>query len=373
MPEPMPERAERDAGFMRAALGLGRRALGRAWPNPAVGCVIVREGRVVGRGRTGPGGRPHGETVALAAAGAAARGATAYVALEPCAHHGRTPPCTEALIAAGIARVVIPLIDPDPRVAGRGVAALEAAGIAVEIGCLAAEAAALNRGFLTRIGIGRPMLTLKLAQSLDGRIATATGESRWITGPLARRAVHLARAQADAVLVGARTARADDPMLDVRDIGLAAASPVRIVVAGGLSVPTTGRLAASAGTHPLWLCHHPEAAPARREAWTRAGATLIEVPFQPDGLMDLSAMMQALGARGLTRVLCEGGGTLAAALIAADLVDEIEVHGAGLALGAEGVPSVGPLAFPALAAAPRFRLAEFGRIGGDLRARWHRA
>jgi diaminohydroxyphosphoribosylaminopyrimidine deaminase/5-amino-6-(5-phosphoribosylamino)uracil reductase len=357
---------------MRTALGLARRALGRCWPNPAVGCVVVRDGRVVGRGWTQPGGRPHGETVALAQAGAAARGATAYVSLEPCAHHGRTPPCTEALVAAGIARVVIPLIDPDPRVAGRGVAALEAAGVPVAIGCLADEAAALNRGFLKRMATGRPMVSLKLAQSLDGRIATASGESRWITGPLARREVHLARAQADGVLIGARTARADDPLLNVRDLGLAEASPVRVVVAGSLTLPVRSRLGESAGRIPLWLCHHGEAEPARRSAWAATGATLIEVPFQPDGLMDLSALMQALGARGLTRVLCEGGGTLAAALLAEDLVDEIVSYAAGVVLGSGGTPSVGALPFEALALAPRFRLAEAGRTGLDLRSRWVR-
>jgi diaminohydroxyphosphoribosylaminopyrimidine deaminase / 5-amino-6-(5-phosphoribosylamino)uracil reductase len=368
----MPGGPEVDAGYMRTALGLAQRAVGRCWPNPAVGCVLVREGRVVGRGWTQAGGRPHGETEALGRAGAAARGATAYVSLEPCAHHGRTPPCTDALIAAGVARVVVPLIDPDPRVAGQGVAALREAGVQVDIGCLADEAAALNRGFLTRIATGRPMTVLKLAQSLDGRIATASGESRWITGPLARREVHLMRARSDAVLIGARTARADDPMLDVRELGLEEAAPVRIVVAGGLSLPVGGRLGASARRLPLWLCHHGEAEPARRAAWTEAGATLIEVPFQPDGLMDMGAMMQALGGRGLTRVLCEGGGTLAAALLAADLVDEVVTYFAGLALGAEGTASVGALPTETLALAPRFRLTGIARVGGDLRATWQR-
>jgi diaminohydroxyphosphoribosylaminopyrimidine deaminase / 5-amino-6-(5-phosphoribosylamino)uracil reductase len=362
-----------DAGHMRAALGLARRALGRSWPNPAVGCTIVRDGRVIGRGWTQPGGRPHGETVALAQAGAAARGATAFVSLEPCAHHGRTPPCANALAEAGVGRVVIPLIDPDPRVAGRGIAALQAGGVRVETGLLAEEAMGLNRGFFARIAAGRPMLTLKLAQSLDGRIATVSGESRWITGSLARREVHLARAQSDAVLIGAGTARADDPMLDVRDIGLEDASPVRVVVTGSLALPLGSRLRESAGRLPLWLCHHCGAEPALRAAWAAAGATLIEVPVQPDGRMDLGAMMLSLGARGLTRVLCEGGGTLAAALIAADLVDEVVTYSAGLVLGAEGTPSVGAIPGGILALAPRFRLEDERRVGGDLRARWTRA
>lgn len=364
---------EGDAGWMRVALGLARRGLGRVWPNPAVGCVLVRDGRVVARGWTQPGGRPHAERVALDAAGEAARGATAYVTLEPCSHVGASPPCAAALIAAGVARVVAPLEDPDPRVEGSGFAALRAAGIEVVTGCLAEEAAALNAGFLTRVARGRPRLTLKLAASLDGRIATAAGESRWISGPAARREVHLMRARSDAVLIGAGTARADEPRLDVRDIGLAEARPVRVVVSGGLSLRGDGHLGATAAAIPLWLCHHAEADPARRQAWEERGAVLIEVPFQPDGQLDLSAMLRRLGQRGLTRVLCEGGGRLAGALLDADLVDEIVTFTAGVAIGDEGVAAVGPMAPRALALAPRFRLAGFGRVGGDVRAAWVRA
>ncbi|MBP7000342.1 MAG: bifunctional diaminohydroxyphosphoribosylaminopyrimidine deaminase/5-amino-6-(5-phosphoribosylamino)uracil reductase RibD [Amaricoccus sp.] len=358
---------------MRTALGLARRGLGRVWPNPAVGCVIVAEGVVVGRGWTQPGGRPHAETMALDVAGARARGAVAYVTLEPCAHVGRTPACAAELAAAGIARVVATIPDPDPRVSGKGYAMLRAAGVEVATGLLAAEAAALNAGFLSRIGRGRPRLTLKLATSLDGRIATADGESRWITGPLARREVHLMRATSDAVLVGSGTARADDPRLDVRDIGLGDRQPVRVVVAGALGLSRDSHLGRSAGEAPLWLAHHAEAAPARRAAWTERGATLIEVPFQPDGQLDLGALFQELGARGLTRVLCEGGGRLAGALLAADLVDEVVAFVAGLALGGEGVAAVGAMEVAALADAPRFRLAEVSRVGGDVRARWERA
>ena len=194
-----------DADWMAAALSLARRGLGQVWPNPAVGCVIVKDGRVLGRGWTQPGGRPHAETMALAQAGDGARGATAYVSLEPCAHHGKTPPCADALIASGIARVVMPLEDPDPRVSGKGVARLHDAGISVEIGLLAAEAEAVNCGFLMRQRSGRPWVTLKLAASLDGRIATSTGQSQWITGPEARRHVHAMRLRHDAVMVGAGT------------------------------------------------------------------------------------------------------------------------------------------------------------------------
>jgi diaminohydroxyphosphoribosylaminopyrimidine deaminase / 5-amino-6-(5-phosphoribosylamino)uracil reductase len=371
-PRASPPEAD-DAAFMRTALSLAARALGRSAPNPAVGCLIVRDGRVLGRGWTGDGGRPHAETMALAQAGAAARGATAYVSLEPCAHHGRTPPCSDALIAAGIARVVIPLIDPDPRVAGRGVAALEAAGIPVDRGCLEAEAGALNRGFFTRIAEGRPMVTLKLAQSLDGRIATASGESRWITGPAARREVHAARARADAVLVGAGTVRADDPRLDVRDLGLPGARPLRVVAGGRLRMPARGHLAASARHMPLLICHDPRAEEGDRAAWTGTGAELLEIPCGPDARMDIRAMLAALGARGLTRVFCEGGGQLAASLVAGGLADEIVTYTAGLVLGADGRPGMGPLGLGTLAEAPRYRLTDVRAVGADVRAEWLRA
>ncbi len=362
----------RDAGWMRAALGLARRGLGRVWPNPAVGCVIVRDGIVVGRSRTADGGRPHAEALALAAAGERARGATVYVTLEPCDHTGRTPPCTRALIEAGVRRVVIAIEDPDPRVNGRGVEALRAAGLEVEVGCLAQEAVALNRGFLRRMTAGRPMLTLKLAQSIDGRIATGSGESRWITGPRARSEVHLMRAQTDAVLVGAGTVRTDDPKLNVRDLGIRDSAPVRVVVSGALSLPRDGYLGQTAGEVPLWICHDADAEPDRRAVWEELGAELIEVPYQADGQMDLSAMLQRLGDRGLTRVLCEGGGRLAAALIEADLVDEIVCYTAGLVLGEEAIPAVGGLDVAALQLAPRFRLLDVAPLGPDMRSRWRR-
>jgi diaminohydroxyphosphoribosylaminopyrimidine deaminase/5-amino-6-(5-phosphoribosylamino)uracil reductase len=359
-----------DAGQMRAALGLARRGLGRVWPNPAVGCVIVAGGHVVGRGRTADGGRPHAETAALAMAGTAARGATAFVTLEPCAHTGKTPPCAEALIAAGVARVVSTIEDPDPRVAGAGFAALRSAGIEVVTGCLAAEAEALNAGFLRRVRTGRPRLTLKLAASLDGRIATASGESRWITGARARAEVHLMRARSDAVLVGAGTARSDDPRLDVRGLGLSDANPVRVVVSGGLTLPRGGALGTTARDIPLWLCHHSEAETDRRAAWGETGADLLEIPFQEDGQLDLAALMRTLGDRGLTRVLCEGGGRLSAALLEAGLVDEVVLYTAGIVLGDEGTPAVGTLRIQALADAPRLRLVETARIGDDTRSRW---
>lgn len=359
---------DQDRAHMTHALALGRRGLGQCWPNPAVGCVIVRDGRVLGRGRTASGGRPHAEPQALAQAGQAARGATAYVTLEPCAHHGQTPPCAQTLVDAGIGRVVTALEDPDPRVAGRGHAMLRAAGVTVEAGLMADQARQDLAGFLTRTTQGRPMVTLKLASSFDGRIATATGESRWITGPEARAHVHALRAGHDAVLIGAGTARADDPMLDVRGQG-ARPNPVRVVLSRKLDVPRDGKLFATAHEQPVWLIHGADASDEARQSWEQAGARLIECPAQ-GRQVDLPSALRALGAAGLTRVFCEGGGTLASALIGAGLVDRLVGMTAGLALGAEGVPALGAMGLDRLAEAPRFRLMGTRPIGADLLHEW---
>ncbi|WP_074221730.1 bifunctional diaminohydroxyphosphoribosylaminopyrimidine deaminase/5-amino-6-(5-phosphoribosylamino)uracil reductase RibD [Rhodovulum sp. ES.010] len=356
---------------MALALSLGARGQGCVWPNPAVGCVIVKDGRIVSRGWTAPGGRPHAEPLALARAGAAARGATVYVSLEPCAHHGATPPCAEALVAAGVGRVVTALEDPDPRVAGRGHAILRAGGVEVVSGVLEDAARRAHRGFLLNRAEGRPALMLKLATSFDGRIATATGESQWITGPEARRAVHALRARHDAVMVGAGTARADDPELTVRGIG-APRQPVRVVCSRRLDLPCDGRLAQTASEVPLWLCHGPDAEPERIAAWQDLGARPMTVPVGPGGQLDAPALLRALGAAGLTRVFCEGGGSLAATLLSAGLVDELVGFTAGLALGAEGQPGLGALGLDRLAAAPRFRLVEARAVGGDVMHRWDR-
>nr|WP_281844095.1 bifunctional diaminohydroxyphosphoribosylaminopyrimidine deaminase/5-amino-6-(5-phosphoribosylamino)uracil reductase RibD [Sinisalibacter aestuarii] len=355
---------------MALALALGRRGHGQTWPNPAVGCVIVKDGRIVGRGATRPGGRPHAEVVALAQAGAAARGATAYVTLEPCSHHGKTPPCADALAEAGVARVVVALTDPDPRVNGRGIARLRAAGIEVTEGVLADEARADQKGFLSRVTLGRPMLTLKLASSFDGRIATASGESQWITGPEARRLVHALRMRHDAVMIGAGTARADDPALTVRGLG-AARQPVRVVLSRNLDLPLDGQLARTAPDVPVWLVHGDRADPALISAWTGLGARLIPVPVTR-GQLDPGAALAALGKAGLTRVFCEGGGALAASLLAEGLVDELVGFTAGLALGAEGRPALAAMGVDRLADAPRFDLVETRAAGGDVMHRWTR-
>lgn len=363
----LPKMPTDDPRWLKLALSLGARGLGNVWPNPAVGCVIVKNGRVLGRGWTQPTGRPHAETMALKQAGDV-RGATAYVTLEPCSHHGQTPPCAAALIAAGIKRVVCPLADPDKRVAGKGFAMLRAAGIAVDTGLMAAEAESTHAGFLLSRTVGRPALTLKLATSLDGRIATATGESRWITGPDSRRHVHHLRATHDAVLIGRGTAEADDPMLDIRGLGLEAASPVRVVVDSRLSLSPQSRLAQSAREVPLWICH-AKAPPEKLAMWQALGAKLIEVETSSNGL-DLGDMLQKLAAQGLTRILCEGGGQFAASLIEARLVDRMEVFHAGLLLGGKGTAALGALPFASLAEFPRFNLVETRVIGADTLSIW---
>ncbi len=353
---------------MALALSLGRRGMGRVWPNPAVGCVIVKDGLVVGRGWTADGGRPHAEPRALAQAAAAAAGATAYVTLEPCAHEGKTPPCAQALIDAKIARVVVATGDPDPRVSGRGIAMLQAAGIAVTEGVLAQEANHDHAGFFLRVTRQRPFVTLKLAGTLDGRIATATGESKWITGPAARRAVHMMRARHDAVMVGAGTVRADDPALTVRGLGMTH-QPVRVIVSRAAKISADTALAQTARDVPVWLCHGEDADVAQ---WTAAGAKSL--PCQTSaGQVDPVALMSALAAEGITRVFCEGGGMLAASLLHADLVDRLVVFSAGVAIGAEGTPMLAGMGIDQLASAPRFALEQVQPVGDDICHSWRRA
>jgi diaminohydroxyphosphoribosylaminopyrimidine deaminase / 5-amino-6-(5-phosphoribosylamino)uracil reductase len=360
-----------DARWMRLALGLGARGLGQVWPNPAVGCVIVRGGLVLGRGWTAPGGRPHAETQALAQAGDGARGATAYVTLEPCAHFGQTPPCVEALIRAAVARVVVALRDPDPRTDGGGIKRLRDAGISVTVGVGQEAARRTHAGFFSRITKGRPALTLKLASSFDGRIATATGESQWITGAEARRTVHGLRARHDAVMIGAGTARDDDPSLTVRGIGMAH-QPVRIVVSRNLDLPLDGQLARTAGEVPVWLLCARDAPADRQAAWRNSGAKLLTVATGTDSTIDMGAALQALGSQGLTRVFCEGGGALAASLLAGDLVDDLVGFTAGLVIGAEGLPAIAALGLAHLSAAPRFTLHATRKLGPDILHEWAR-
>jgi len=358
--------------MMRAALALARRSLGRTWPNPAVGCTIVRDGQVIARGRTRDGGRPHAEADAIEqAAGQSLKGATVYVTLEPCSHHGRTPPCADALIAAGVARVVSALEDPDPRVKGQGHARLQAAGIVVEVGASAAEAAEINAGFLLRVKAGRPLFHLKLASSLDGRIATASGESKWITAEAARADGHRLRATHDAILVGAATVAADDPDLTCRLPGLGASSPVRVALDSKARLSLDSQLARTARDTPVWLVC-TEIAAARENLLRESGIEVIKVAAAPDGRVDVAAAAQALGARGLTRVLVEGGGQVAASFLRAGLIDRISSYRAGLLLGDDSRSAVGGLGLDHLDFAPRFRLVSARQLGGDTLETWRR-
>jgi diaminohydroxyphosphoribosylaminopyrimidine deaminase / 5-amino-6-(5-phosphoribosylamino)uracil reductase len=374
-----------DLAHMRAALGLAARGLGRTWPNPAVGCVLVHEDggseRVVGRGWTQPGGRPHAETEALARAGEAARGATAYVTLEPCAHTGKTPPCADALIAAGIGRAVVAVEDPDPRVSGRGLARLREAGIRVDLGVGATEAHELNAGFFLRVREGRPLVSLKLATSLDGRIATQGGESKWITGEAARRRAHLLRAQHDAVMVGTGTAKADDPELTSRLPGLMDRSPVRVVPDRLLVLPNTAKIFKTAALPPTWIVTGPELEPPApapvppelARLAERTGAVvkpvtvdMIRVSVDDGGRLSLPETLRALGGRGITRLLVEGGGTLAAGFLRAGLVDRIYWFRAALLIGGEGLPAVAPLGVAQLKNAARFERLDVMPLGDDI-------
>ncbi len=360
-----------DAVFMRAAIALGRRGLGATWPNPPVGCVIAKDGVVVGRGRTGTHGRPHAETVALAMAGDAAQGATAYVSLEPCSHIGQTPPCADALVAAGISRVVVACGDPDPRVDGAGVARLREAGIAVETGFLETEAQETLAGFFHRVRLGRPLITLKLASTLDGRIATHTGESQWITGVEARKMAHLIRGQNDAAMVGVGTVLSDDPDLTCRIDGFAERPMLRVIADSHLRTPLMARIVATAAENPTWLVHREGADPARLEALMQAGVRCLQVQGSEAGI-DLPETFKALGSAGLTRVLVEGGGQLAAALLRADLVDRLAWFHAPSVLGGDGTPAAAAFGIAALADMPRFRRVAVRPVECDLLSAFER-
>jgi diaminohydroxyphosphoribosylaminopyrimidine deaminase/5-amino-6-(5-phosphoribosylamino)uracil reductase len=360
-----------DLTHMRAALGLARRGLGTTWPNPSVGCVIVRDGRVVGRGYTAPGGRPHAEPIALGMAGEQAKGATAYVTLEPCCHWGRSPPCTDALIEAGIARVVTAATDPDPRVNGQGLAKLKAAGIAVETGLLETEALETLIGFTSRITIGRPMVTLKLASTLDGRIATHAGQSQWITDTPARRAGHAMRGRHDAVMAGVGTVLADNPDLTCRIPGFRPTPIVRIIADSHLRTPLTSRLMTTAAEIPTWFLVREGTNLAREDAFADIGAKLIKIPGSSIGV-DLTAAITALGAAGLTGVLVEGGGQLAAALLRADLVDRIAWFHAPAIMGGDGWPAVQAFGIETLDQMPRFQRHCQTEIGNDMLSEYTR-
>jgi diaminohydroxyphosphoribosylaminopyrimidine deaminase/5-amino-6-(5-phosphoribosylamino)uracil reductase len=351
--------SDADRQFMDHALRLGRRHLGRVWPNPSVGCVLVKDGLIVGRGVTQPGGRPHGETSALAHGGTAARGATAYVTLEPCSHFGRTGPCSDALARAGVTRVVCAIGDPDPRVRGRGFTMLRAYGIAVDTGLFEMEAGLDHRGHFNRVRLGRPFVQMKMALSSDGLVAGEGGKRAQISGPRASDQVHMMRALADAIMIGVGTALADDPELTCRLPGMVDRSPVRIVIDSHLRLPLTSKLVQTAGDVPTWILSTVGAPPEAERALRAAGCQVMLVRRHADGRLDLGEAMRLIAVRGITRVLAETGPALAAGLMDADLADEVVLVRSPNALG-QGLAGLStPLG-------PRYRLVESRPAGADM-------
>jgi diaminohydroxyphosphoribosylaminopyrimidine deaminase/5-amino-6-(5-phosphoribosylamino)uracil reductase len=366
---------ETDRRFMAAALRLGRRNLGATAPNPAVGAIIVRNDDgspvVVGRGFTAPGGRPHAETEALAEAGEAARGATAYVTLEPCAHHGRTPPCSEALVKAGVKRVVYAIEDPDRRVAGKGRAILEAAGIAVTSGVLRDDAARAHAGHISRVTKGRPHVILKLAVSADGMIGKREGERMMITSPPALTSVQGMRVAVDAVAVGIGTVLVDDPRLTVRLPGLEQRSPLRVIFDATARLPLGSKLVTTAREVPVAVVTGPEAPAERKEALAEAGVRIIEVGDGSGGV-NLEAALKQLGEIGITRLLVEGGSRVASSLVGLDVVDEVILFRAPVVVGADGVRALDGYALSAIERSPRYRQIDAAIVGDDLMRRYQR-
>jgi diaminohydroxyphosphoribosylaminopyrimidine deaminase/5-amino-6-(5-phosphoribosylamino)uracil reductase len=352
-----------DTHYMQIALRLARRGLGRSWPNPAVGCVIVQaasgSARIIGRGWTQPGGRPHAETVALAQArarydAASLDGATAYVSLEPCGHLGKTPPCADALIDARIGRVVVGCLDPDPRVSGAGIERLRSAGLDVTVNILQAEAEGLNAGFIQRQTIGRPLVTLKTATTADGRIATRSGASQWITGPAARERVHLMRAQHDAIVVSIDTVIHDDPQLTCRLAGLEDRSPIRIVLDSKLRIAAKSQLVRTAGDVPTWVVTRDDSDVGAMAQLREAGVEVLQVAADAAGHADAGLAFAELARRGITRIMVEGGAILNAALLRAGLVDRIAWFRAPSLIGGDGRPVFGDLGVENIEDMPAF-------------------
>lgn len=351
-----------DHACMAHALRLAERGLCTTTPNPRVGCVIVRDGKLIGEGWHVQAGGPHAEVHALRAAGAAAHGATVYVTLEPCSHHGRTPPCADALIDAGVRRVVAAMRDPNPQVAGGGIHLLTLAGIEVQVGLLEQAARELNVGFISRMVRGRPWVRVKTASSLDGKTALSNGVSKWITGEQARQDVQRLRARACAILTGVGTVLADDPQMNVRG-STSLRQPLRIIVDSGLNTPATARILGGGG---VWIAC-TDADPSRRDALTAAGALIHTFPASPDGRVDLAALLRELGGRGINEVHVEAGATLNGALLQAGLVDEWITYIAPLVMGSQARGLFHLPDLSEMSESVRFALVEHRKVGTDLR------
>lgn len=360
------EQEKRDREFMRLALREAAKGEGRTAPNPCVGAVVAKDGRVIGKGWHRRAGTPHAEIHALQAAGKAAAGATLYVTLEPCNHHGRTPPCTEAILAAGIARVVIGMEDPNPGVAGKGAVRLAAGGVAVTGGVLAMECRRLNRPFSKQITSGLPWLTIKAGISLDGRIAARSGHSQWITGPAARRAAHGLRDRHDAILVGIGTVLADDPSLTTRLPGGRGRDPLRAVLDSRLRLSPAAKILQQQSPSATWIFHGPEADGAAALRLRQAGAVLHEVPLAVGGGLDLHTVLRRLGQAGVLSVLAEGGGRVHGALLRAGLADAAAFFIAPVLIGGDGLPLCDTLGLERVDLAPRLREVTRRRLGEDL-------
>jgi diaminohydroxyphosphoribosylaminopyrimidine deaminase/5-amino-6-(5-phosphoribosylamino)uracil reductase len=333
--------------------------------------VVVKDGVVLGRGWTQPGGRPHAETEALRRAGGAARGAAMYVTLEPCSHHGKTPPCADAIIAAGLARVVSALEDPNPKVAGQGHARLRAHGVVVDVGIGAEAARRAHVGHIRRIRDGRPHVMLKLAVSADGKAGLAGGRPVAITGERARDRVHMMRAESDAILIGIGTALADDPLLTCRLPGMQERSPVRVVLDSKLTLPLVSRLVETARETPVWVITGPRATAAAEKALMDRGVAVLRIDG-PAGRLDLGKALALLGERGVTRLMVEGGPAVAASFVAADLVDEAVLMRSPKPIGADGVPALDGSPLTALTRSKSLRPAGGESLGHDLVERYER-
>ena len=357
---------------MQTALTLGRRGLGQTWPNPAVGAVVVRDGLVVGRGWTQPGGRPHAETEALGRAGAAARGATLYVTLEPCCHHGRTPPCTDAIIAAGIGRVVSAIEDPNPQVAGQGHDLLRQASVKVAVGEGADAARRDHAGHIRRVRDGRPHVTLKLAASADGKAGLTGRRPASITSEASRERAHLMRAMNDAVLTGIGTVLSDDPQLTCRLPGMAARSPVRVVLDTGLRIPLTSQLLGAARAAPLWIIAGPDASHDAERMLRQHGAEVLRAPLAGASL-DIAAVLRLLSVRGITRVMVEAGPILASAFLAAGVVDVAVLFQSAAPLGDDGIAALEGRSLDDLTRSARFIHRTTESIGTDTMTIYDRA
>ena len=360
-----------DLRFMQLALSLGRRGLGRTAPNPAVGAVVVKDGVILGRGWTQPGGRPHAETEALKRAGKEAKGATLYVTLEPCSHQGKTPPCIDAIIRSGIARVVSALEDPNPEVAGQGYARLRERGIAVEAGLEAAAAARQHAGHIRRMRDGRPQVLLKLAASADGKAGLLGRKPAGITGEVARARVHQMRAESDAILVGIGTVLSDDPHLTCRLPGMMEWSPVRVILDARLRIPLATSIVGTARETPTWVFTTPNASPVAEDILKAKGVEVFRVHGK-DGRLDLKAVLKALAGRGITRLMVEGGPTVAAAFIKADLVDEAALFRSPNPLG-EGIDVLEDLPLTALTKSPKLKPVASETVGTDTLELFERA